>query len=101
MVVVARASLELIPDQAPRGVQSSTHFYNVGRPLSVPSRFLVSHPLHANGTANLSGYPGGLKNCIFRGTPAIALRTLHIRDPNSVSRHLEKCGNAGSHAVRF
>ena len=60
-----------------------------------------SHPLHANGPAQLAGNPGGLKSGVLGSGATETLWSHHPADAHAVVGHAEECCNPSTHAIRL
>ena len=101
VVVVGGARVVVERDEIALRVETAAHLERERRPLRIPRRFLVPHPLHAHRPADLLRQIRRLEPGIVGRRAAVALRAFHPDDAHLVARHVEKLRDAVAHAVRL
>ena len=101
VIVVGRSSVEIEGHEIPLRIERAAHLERERRPLGIPRRLLIAHPLHANRPANFLGEIGGFETCIVGRGSAVGLRPIHPFNAYSIARHAEEFRDAASQAVRL
>ena len=83
VVVVDGARIVLERRQLALRVEPTAQLEVVGRPLGIPSRLLVPHPLHAHRPAELVREERGLETDVVGGRAAVDLRSIHVDDAHA------------------
>ena len=101
VIVVHRLRVVVVGDQVALGIQATPHLERERRPLGVPGRLFVPHPLHANRTADLFCQISRLEARVISGGAAEPLRPFHPDHAHLLAWHLQKRGDAVAHAIRL
>ena len=101
VIVIGSPGVEIERNEITLRVQGSANFERERRPLGIPSRFFVPHPLHSNRPANFLRQKRRFKTGVIGSSAAIRLRPIHPDHAHAIARYLEELGNAVPEAIRF